>query len=424
MKTLPHAPEIEMAVLGQLMLENASEGHFRLKLGHFYTRSHILIFQTIQSMVSNKEHVDPITVTTKLKDSDLLSQVGGASFVSSCVMFPAPGDPRKYIDVLEEKMRLRSLIDLSEGINRLSMDNEPSSKIIEQAGNELINFQSESRSGNMINETVDNVKSLIQKKLKGEKVAGLKTGIALWDKMLGGLNPRYYTLAARGGRGKTVLMEQIVDQLLTLSEPVAVFQKDMSLEMFILRMACRRASVPFFKFDLNYCNKYELEQIEYHSEVLRKSPIYLYSPSGFTVSKFLSIIKLEKKMHDIKAVFLDHVLNLDVGNEYRTGLTLASTKIRESVQETGIPHVILAQLNREAHNNERPTPAHIKEFDALYADCDTMIMLWSEKNSIDVPKNEIFPMKFLVNKNRYGTEFEDDIGFDRQNMTFKPLVKI
>lgn len=423
-KPLPQDAEVERSVIGELMQNSIPESLSDIHEDHFFTRSHKLMFRIMEEMRLKNDQIDPITLSSKLKDLDLINEVGGFSYVSSCKFYPSEYSPQKYLSILDEKMNLRRLIEISDRIQNSAFDNVESSKIIEEIGSNVISFQKQESSGNMLKSTVEAVLRQLDQRLNGDKVTGLQTSINSWDKALGGLHPRFYTVAARGGRGKTALMEQMVDAIILLNHPVLIFEKDMSLEMFLTRIACRRAGIPFYKLDLGFCAKYDLDQIKTHVEILGKSPIHLYCPSGLTAQKMCSIIKIEQKIHGIKAVFLDHVLNLDVGSDYRTGLTLASTKIRESVQETKIPHVILAQLNRGAHNTERPTPAHIKEFDALYADCDVMVMLWSEKEPIDVPKSEIFPMKFLVNKNRFGTEFEDDIGFDRQMMTFKPMKKI
>jgi hypothetical protein len=149
----------------------------------------------------------------------------------------------------------------------------------------------------------------------------------------------------------------------------------------------------------------------------------IYSPSDFTAATLAAIVKKENDFTVLRRSLWNHILNLKVTGEYRVGLTQASTIIRSSVEESELPHVILAQLNREGHGNARPTPIHIKEFDALYADCDAMMMLWSEHETHEFPDlKHLFPVKITCNKNRYGSEFEDELGFDRPLMAFKPLI--
>lgn len=419
---IPQSKDVEKAILGEIMAskEFLESNLFRLTPEHFFTRSHRIIFESIVYLKLKEQTVDPITVSGRLKQIGVLDQVGGESYVSSCPFYPAGCIPENYFSVLDEKLNLRKILNLSQDIERWCFEGGITKDIIERIGSNVISFSKEEQSGNLLSETCDEVSAQIDRKLRGEKLLGLKTGISVWDKILGGINDeRFYVLAARGGRGKTAMMEQIVEALAFNKIPVLIFQKDMSLALFILRIACRRAGISFMKYDLGNSNEYELKEIKRRVSELKDAPIYLYSPASMTAEKMCSIVKMEQKIHDIKVVFLDHILNLEVGNEYRIGLTRASSRIRESVKQTKIPHVILAQVNRDGDKNERPTPANIKEFDALYADCDAMIMLWSEQDSKDVHPADLFPMKFTVNKNRYGTEFEDDISFDRSLMKFK-----
>lgn len=423
---LPRADSVEKAVIGELLANQAylDETLHKLTRDHFFTRKHATIFDAIMFLKANGSPVDPITVSQRLKDLLLLDEVGGAGYVSSCPFYPAGVVPSQLLQVLDEKLNLRRLIDLSEKIQKWAEEGGQSEAIIEKIGQEVISFAREDASGNLMDVTCQEIDCQIDRRLSGEKILGLKTGISPWDDIMGGLSEsRFYVLAARGGKGKTALMEQVVDRLLVDQHPVLVFQKDMSPSLFVLRLACRRAGISFMKYDLGHCSNLDLHEIKSQIKVLKHSPIYLYSPASMTAEKMASIIKMEQRIHGIKAVFLDHVLNLEVGAEYRIGLTRASSRIRESCQQTKIPHVILAQLNRDGDKNERPTPSNIKEFDALYADCDHMMMLWSERDAKDMPPGELYPVKFTVNKNRYGSEFEEELGFDRPLMKFKTMRK-
>lgn len=419
---IPQSKPAEAAFLGEIMTstEFLESNLFRVTPDHFFSRQNRIIFEAIRTLKERDHHIDPMTVTDRLKEFNLLEEVGGPSYVSSCPFAPSGAVPERYFDILEEKLNLRKLLDLSQEVERWCFEGGESKEIIEKIGETVISFSKEDASGNMMAQTSDEVIAQIDRRIAGEKILGIQTGITPWDQMMGGINEqRFYVIAARGGRGKTAIIEQIIDFMLSKGIPVLMFQKDMSLTLFILRMACRRAGISFMKYDLGNCSTFELEQIKKQALILKESPMYLYSPSNMTAEKMCSIVKIEQRIHGIKVVFLDHVLNLDVGEDYRIGLTRASSRIRESIQQTKIPHVILAQLNRDGDRNERPTPSHIKEFDALYADCDHMIMLWSEKDAKDLAFGEALPVKFTVNKNRFGTEFEEEMMFDRTLMKFK-----
>lgn len=420
-KVIPRDIEVEAAVLGEILLGTPAgiDCVSDLNADHFSDMRNKTVFRMILDMISESKPVDMVTVCSRLNSLGLIESAGGNSYVSTLATKSGFLLPEKYIKILEEKMRLRKIIDVSDKGQRMAYECVESEKIFNEIENDIFNLKDESESGNVLESSSLSVLANLDRKKSGEVFTGLKTSIDPIDRLLGGLNPLFYVLASRARMGKSALIAQIIGRLLVEKRPTLLFEKDMSSELFILRMACSMANVSFSKYDMGYAMAGEYDQVKSAIEFIRKSPFYIYSPPNFNVSTFSSIIRKEKRTHGIQAVFLDHVLNLDVGKDYRTGLTLASARIRDSVEDNKIPHVILAQLNRGAHNTERPTPAHIKEFDALFADCDAMMMLWSELETQDVPPSNLFPMKLTCCKNRYGPEFEDDIGFDRPLMKFK-----
>jgi replicative DNA helicase len=420
---LPQALEVERCVLGDMLVTSSSSNFEGIREDHFSDRRNKLIFQAFVMMESKGEKPDHITITNKLKDLGLLDQVGGSNYVAGLPYLMTNVAADQYVPILDEKAKLRKIIEISDQASKQAYENIESLRILKTLELSAFCLESNDNSGSLTQKAVAEVLASIALKKTGERSFGLKTGIPSIDTALGGLKPsRYVVLAARAGKGKTAIMEQIITTIILSGKPILIVEKDMSPALLISRMACRMAKVPFYKLDNQECSIKEYDEIEKWVKVLDKTPLYIYSPSDFTPSALVSLIKREKKQNDIKAVFVDHILNLKISGDYRLGLTVASTMIRASVEETEIPHFILAQLNREGHGNERPSPKHIKEFDALYADCDAMMMLWSEKDTHDVPPGQLFPVKLTCNKNRYGSEFEDELGFDRPLMTFKPMI--
>lgn len=411
---IPMDEMAERSVLGHILTsDDFPEELSKLKEDHFSIRKHKIIWKVISETSSG--NVNLISVSSKIKDLGLLDEIGGAGYISSLISQCFYS--MDHFHILEEKRKLRKIVDISSILSSEAYKNLNSSEILKSLQDSIFDIEDISQDGNILEKSCANVVSNLERKILGEKITGLKTSIVPWDISLGGLTSRFYVIAARAGKGKTAMAEQIISRLLQDGKPCLIFEKDMSSEMFITRMACRMSDVSFTRYDLGYCKHEEYLAIKKAISFIRSSPFYLYSPSNLTADDVLSIVKREKQRNGIECVFLDHVLNLDVGNDFRIGLTIASKKLRALVENNNIPLVTLAQLNRGAHNLERPTPANIKEFDALYADCDVMIMLWSEKDVHEIPQGQCYPMKFLVNKNRYGAEFEEDIGFDR------PLIK-
>jgi replicative DNA helicase len=183
------------------------------------------------------------------------------------------------------------------------------------------------------------------------------------------------------------------------------------------------ANVPHFMLRTGVINAAQSRQVALALDMLEKSPMHLYNPQDFTAERMCAITRKLVRQHGIKAVFLDHVQVLKVGKELREGLTRASICIRDCCSSTGVPHVILAHVNRDAAGKSgakamRPRPEDIKEFDQLYGDCDAMAMLWTEQKPEDIDPGAPLEVNLYAAKNRSGPLTEEHLNFNRPLMHF------
>src|ERR1700748_762017 len=83
----PHSPEAEQGVLGCVLL-SPNEGmgvcieKFKSGQDVFYDLRHQTIFTMLAEMYDAREAIDVITVQQRLKDKQLLEQVGGIAYLS------------------------------------------------------------------------------------------------------------------------------------------------------------------------------------------------------------------------------------------------------------------------------------------------------------------------------------------------------
>ncbi|MCU7516725.1 MAG: replicative DNA helicase, partial [Ignavibacteria bacterium] len=80
----PSAPEVEMAVLGAMMIEKEAvpKGIELLTPEAFYVKQHKLIFEAIQSLFEANEPVDTVTLYEELKKKGQIEEAGGAVYLS------------------------------------------------------------------------------------------------------------------------------------------------------------------------------------------------------------------------------------------------------------------------------------------------------------------------------------------------------
>src|SRR5882724_11054187 len=105
----PHSPDAEQGVLGCILLspnECMGECLSKLKGGSdvFYDLRHQTIFDAMADMFDKREAIDVITLQQRLKDRQLLEQVGGIAYLASLPdVVPSAANLSYYLDIVQEK---------------------------------------------------------------------------------------------------------------------------------------------------------------------------------------------------------------------------------------------------------------------------------------------------------------------------------
>ena len=113
----PHSPEAEQGVLGCVLLSpNECMGECLEKIRGdgrdvFYDLRHQTIFETLVTMFDTREAIDVITLQQRLKDKQLLEQVGGIAYLAQLQdAVPSAANLSYYLDIVQEKFLLRKMI--------------------------------------------------------------------------------------------------------------------------------------------------------------------------------------------------------------------------------------------------------------------------------------------------------------------------
>src|SRR6267378_1589338 len=112
----PHSPEAELGVLGCVLLspnECMGECIEKFKRGAevFYDLRHQTIFSALAEMYDSREAIDVITLQQRLKNKQLLEEVGGIAYLSALPdTVPSSANLSYYLDIVLEKYLLRKMI--------------------------------------------------------------------------------------------------------------------------------------------------------------------------------------------------------------------------------------------------------------------------------------------------------------------------
>lgn len=135
MQTQPHNLEVEMAVLGSMLIEDQaiSKTAERLSAVDFYKDAHKTIFSAILQLHEAHKAVDLITLVEKLKNDGTLEAIGGASYLAGLSnTVPTADNIEHYAQIVKQKSVLRLLIAQAAQISDEAYTTEDGAEAITQ----------------------------------------------------------------------------------------------------------------------------------------------------------------------------------------------------------------------------------------------------------------------------------------------------
>lgn len=392
---------------------------------HFYHFSHRTIAEAALKVYAEGKPVDLITVTKAIPADDL-KKIGGHAYITELSYYPTLVQAPLILGHLDHALRLRKAQAIQQYLAKnINPDADPDA-ICDGIKKRLGKLETTTATDNILEHSITAIRRTLSQIEEGRQEHGIEMPWRAWNRPFGGLHPgTMYVLAGRPGTGKTALMEEMIGACMAQGHPVLVFEKDMSPEKLVERMACRMANVPHYALRNGRINAAQSRQISLMLDLLEKSPLHLYNPGDFTAERMCGIVRKLVRQKGVKAVFLDHVQVLKTkAGQHREDLTRASILIRDCCTSTNVPHIILAHVNRESVGKAGtkpmcPRPEDIKEFDQAYGDCDVMAMLWTEQNADDIDPGLPLEVNLYAAKNRSGpSRIQEKLSFNLPLMHF------
>ena len=96
-----------------------------------------------------------------------------------------------------------------------------------------------------------------------------------------------------------------------------------------------------------------------------------------------------------------------------------SVGVKSLAKELNVPVIVLAQLNRQAEQQDRPKLSHLRESGAIEQDADIVMFLHRERDPQKDISLETIESELIVEKNRNGQTGIAKLLFFPKIMTFK-----
>ena len=201
-------------------------------------------------MYDSREAIDVITLQQRLKNKQLLEEVGGIAYLAALPdTVPSAANLSYYLDIVQEKYLLRKMIHTcTEVVGRVYDYEGEVDALMDEVERDILRI-SESR----VQSQTTTIKDLVKKAIttiedfhqRQGMLTGVGTGFTDLDKMTSGLHGgEMVVIAARPSMGKTSLAMNIAEHVAIEQRlPVGVFSLEMTSESLVLRMLCSRSRV-------------------------------------------------------------------------------------------------------------------------------------------------------------------------------------
>jgi replicative DNA helicase len=443
----PHSPEAEVGVLGCVLLSpNDCMGQciekFKEGAEVFYDLRHQTIFTTLAQMYDSREAVDVITLQQRLKDKQLLEQVGGIAYLAGLPdAVPSAANLSYYLDIVREKYLLRRMIQVcTEVVGRVYEFEGEVDALLDEVERDVLRI-SESR----VQTHTVTIKELVKKAIntiedyhqRQGMLTGLATGFADLDKMTSGLHAgEMIVIAARPSMGKTSLAMNIaehvaIDQKLS----VGVFSLEMTSESLVLRMLCSRSRVNMRNVREGFLAERDFPKLTGAAGKLAGAPLFIDDSSGLSILQLRAKARRLHQQFGIKLFVIDYLQLLHStarrAENRQQEIADISNGIKSLAKELSVPVIVLSQLNRELERekNRKPRLSDLRESGAIEQDADVVALLYKpssddEESAGAGPEAEAVPVNLLIAKQRNGPTGDIHLTFLRPYTRFDSAAKV
>jgi len=443
----PHSIECEMGVLGCVLISpndcmGDCIGKFKAGAEVFYDLRHQTIYGALQEMYDSREAIDLITLQQRLKDRNLLEQVGGIAYLATLPdTVPSSANLSYYADFVQEKYLLRKMIHTcTDVVGRVYDFQGDADALMDEVERDIL----------QINEARVQSKTILIKELvhtaittvenfhqRQGMLTGVGTGFSDFDKMTSGLHAgEMIVIAARPSMGKTSLAMNIAEHVAVEEKlPVGVFSLEMTADSLVLRMLCSRARVNLRSMREGFLSERDFPKLTGAAGKLSSAPLFIDDSPALSILQLRAKARRMKQQYDIKLFVIDYLQLLHstarrAQDNRQQEIADISSGVKSLAKELAVPVIVLSQLNRELERekNRKPRLSDLRESGAIEQDADVVGLLYKpssdDEESVAGEEQEAQAVNLLIAKQRNGPTGDVNLTFLKQYTRFENAAKV
>ena len=390
----PHSIDAEQSVLGAVLLDN--EAMFSLleiiSEQDFYKKEHKIIFAAMSELSEERQPIDVITLTDRLKSSGKLSECGGVTYISNLVdIVPTAANTQFYAKIIREMSIRRSVVhQASEIVTEAFTSRGDIDQFIDSIEQRIFQIsearvnQGFSRIGDLVKASVKSIEEVYVNK---GPLDGTLTGFSDLDSLTFGLQPSDLVIVAgRPAMGKTSFAMSIARHVaLDQGKPVAVFSLEMSKEQLVTRLICSESRVNNTKIRSGKLSESDFPRIVDAASRLASAELYIDDTPAMSIIELRAKSRRLHREKPLALIVVDY-LQLLRGTSKKVErreqeISEISRSLKALAKELAVPVVALSQLNRgvEARHDKRPIMADLRESGAIEQDADIIGFVYRDE---------------------------------------------
>ena len=408
MRQVPHNLDVEQALLGAILVNNAVLHHLddRVRPEHFHEPTHTRIYSAIQHFHDRGNIANPVTLKHYFATANETGTIGAEYLTQLTIAAATVIDVREYSEILHDLYLKRQIIDVGQEMVNGAYKQEfhiTARTQLEEAEQKLFNLAEHGEGSKQFQPfRVFGANAVAQAerayKRKGE-VVGVTTGLADLNRLLGGFqNSDLIILAGRPSMGKTALATTMAYKAAlafqqekqadpeTQQKSVGFFSLEMSSEQLATRVLSARANISSSGIMRGELNNDEFSRLISANAELSSLPFFVDDTPALSIAAVRTRARRLKRMHNLGLVVVDYLQLLTAAS--RTSQMNRVQEVSEITQglkalakELNVPVVALSQLSRavESREDKRPQLSDLRESGSIEQDADVVMFVYREE---------------------------------------------
>jgi len=392
--------DLEKAVLGGLMLETERYDAVSLiiQFSDFEGQDHQSIFQSMGELVYANKPLDPLTVSGRLDNKNLLTRAGGKNYlIDLASSSPSAANLEAYAEMIRQKSISRKLMRINSEISQLIINpqGKDAAALLDEAETKIFSLNDEaSKTASsiqkldvLIPQSIDKLNQIAN---SGSSLLGSSTGFKDLDAKLQGLqNGDLIIVAARPSMGKTALSMNIVENFLLNKEVeggVLAFSLEMPAESLTTRLLASNAKIDQQKVRSASMNQNDLKRFMESSSKLKDLPLYIDDSSMLSPMELRARARRihRQEPNGLSLIVVDYLqlMELPSSTESRVNqISEISRSLKMLAKDLNVPVIALSQLNRavEQRPNRRPVMSDLRDSGAIEQDAYVILFIYRDE---------------------------------------------